>query len=229
MPSDSKRGGVVVGLVRALRRAFCAVAWLPLVAWAAPSTPTPTSAPPCHKPLYLTFDTGHMGVAPLIAEVLQRHQVKVTFFAAHEPTQEGDGSLGSHWAAWWRARAAEGHAFASHTFDHVYWQADAADGRFDVRPSAGPNKGQRQRWTAQDYCADITRARERLQALTGVAALPHPGARHRQPCCEPPKLAGMTTWGGRPADFWVTSCPATAIPMHSCCDNRLSASAAVTF
>ena len=59
----------------------------------------------CAKPLYLTFDTGHMGVAPLIAQVLQRQQVRVTFFAAHEPTQEGDGSLGEHWAAWWRARA----------------------------------------------------------------------------------------------------------------------------
>ncbi|MFY7913269.1 MAG: polysaccharide deacetylase family protein, partial [Rubrivivax sp.] len=35
----------------------------------------------CRKPLYLTFDTGHMAVAPLIADVLARHQVKVTFFA----------------------------------------------------------------------------------------------------------------------------------------------------
>jgi peptidoglycan/xylan/chitin deacetylase (PgdA/CDA1 family) len=65
-----------------------------------------------------------MGVAPLIAEVLARHQVKVTFFAANELTREGDGSLGDFWAPWWKARAAEGHAFASHTFDHVYWRAD---------------------------------------------------------------------------------------------------------
>jgi len=79
-------------------------------------------AAPCSKPVYLTFDTGHMGVAPLIAEVLNRQHVKVTFFAANEPTQEGDGTLGEHWAPWWRARGAEGHAFASHTFDHVYWR-----------------------------------------------------------------------------------------------------------
>jgi peptidoglycan/xylan/chitin deacetylase (PgdA/CDA1 family) len=122
--------------------------------------------------VYLTFDTGHMGVAPLIAEVLRRHQVPVTFFAAHEPTQEGDGSLGTHWAPWWQARAREGHAFASHTLDHVYWLADAPAGQFDVRPSAGPHKGQRLRWTARQYCEEITRARERLQALTGVPALP---------------------------------------------------------
>jgi len=49
----------------------------------------------CERPVYLTFDTGHMGVAPLIAEVLQRQQVRVTFFAAHEKTREGDGSPAS--------------------------------------------------------------------------------------------------------------------------------------
>ena len=58
----------------------------------------------CKKPLYLTFDTGHMEVAPLIADVLRRQQVQVTFFAAHEPTKQGDGSLGEHWSQWWRAR-----------------------------------------------------------------------------------------------------------------------------
>ena len=38
----------------------------------------------CDKPVYLTFDTGHMGIAPLVAEVLKRQDVKVTFFAAAE-------------------------------------------------------------------------------------------------------------------------------------------------
>ena len=54
----------------------------------------------CEKPLYLTFDTGHMEVAPLIAEVLKRQSVRVTFFAANEPTKVGDGSLGPQWAPW---------------------------------------------------------------------------------------------------------------------------------
>ena len=44
--------------------------------------------------MYLTFDTGHMGVAPLVAEVLKRQGVKATFFAAQERTKEGDGTLG---------------------------------------------------------------------------------------------------------------------------------------
>src|SRR3954468_11083119 len=80
----------------------------------------------CEKPVYLTLDTGHMGVAPMMAEVLRRQDVRVTFFAAHEKTQEGDGSLGAQWAPWWKARAAEGHEFASHTYDHVYWRGDVA-------------------------------------------------------------------------------------------------------
>ena len=126
----------------------------------------------CSKPVYLTFDTGHMEVAPLIADVLQRHQVKVTFFAADEPSKTGDGSLGMHWAPWWKARAAEGHVFASHTLDHVYWRADLPDGRFQVRPSAGPQAGQTQAWTSADYCAALDAASQRLQALTGVAPLP---------------------------------------------------------
>ena len=79
---------------------------------------------PSCKPVYLTLDTGHREVAPLIADVLKRHQVRATFFAANERTKTGDGSLGAYWASWWKARAAEGHEFASHTFDHTYWRAD---------------------------------------------------------------------------------------------------------
>ena len=56
-----------------------------------------TSAQDCKKPLYLTFDTGHMAVAPVIADILARQKVVVTFFAANEKTTEGDGSLGEHW------------------------------------------------------------------------------------------------------------------------------------
>ena len=85
-------------------KAYAARRWRWLTGWLGSSLLATSALADCAKPLYLTFDTGHMGVAPLIAQVLQRQQVRVTFFAAHEPTQEGDGSLGEHWAAWWRAR-----------------------------------------------------------------------------------------------------------------------------
>lgn len=134
--------------------------------------PLQPSASACSKPLYLTFDTGHMGVADLVAQVLHRQQVKVTFFAANERTKEGDGSLGQHWAGWWRARADEGHAFASHTWDHVYWRADLPNGRFQVRPSQGPDAGKTFVWDTPTYCASIAQAAQRLQQLTGRTPLP---------------------------------------------------------
>lgn len=115
-----------------------------------------------------------MEVAPFMADVLKRQGVRVTFFAAQERTKVGDGSLGSQWAPWWRDRAAEGHDFASHTFDHVYWRGDVAGDppRFRMRPSAGPNDGQEAVWDAAQYCAELDRANLRLQEITGKAPLP---------------------------------------------------------
>lgn len=128
----------------------------------------------CKNPLYLTFDTGHMAIAPLVAEVLTRQAVKVTFFAAHERTKVGDGSLGTDWAPWWKARAAEGHEFASHTYDHVYFRGDVAGvvPQFRIQPSAGAAEGQVLIWDAKKYCAQITQANERLLAITGKKPLP---------------------------------------------------------
>jgi peptidoglycan/xylan/chitin deacetylase (PgdA/CDA1 family) len=130
----------------------------------------------CKKPVYLTLDTGHMEVAPFIADTLRKHQVKVTFFAANEPTKTGDGTLGEHWAPWWRERGLEGHSFASHTFDHVYWRADRTGGaqgaQFLVQPSAGSQSGRKLDYSATQYCAQLKASANRLSALTGQPALP---------------------------------------------------------
>ena len=128
----------------------------------------------CDKPLYLTLDTGHMDIAPLVAEVLQRQQVKVTFFAANERTKVGDGTLGQHWAPWWKARAAEGHEFASHTYDHVYWRADlpGAEPTFRMQPSAGAQEGREAVYDTSRYCAQLHQANARLQEMTGKPSLP---------------------------------------------------------
>lgn len=168
------------------------------------SEPLPAGTAPCARPLYLTFDTGHMGVADLIADVLRRQQVKVTFFAAHEPTQMGDGSLGEHWAPWWRERAAEGHEIASHTHDHVYWQADLPQGRFRVRASAGPQKNKVREWDGAHYCQEITRARDRLQAITGRAPLPlfrAPGGKTSPALLRTARACGYAHVGWAPAGF----------------------------
>lgn len=128
-------------------------------------------AAPCERPVYLSFDTGHMGVAPLVAEVLQRQQVRVTFFLANERTRSDGASLDDEWAPWWKARAAEGHAFGSHTWDHWIWRGDAAGG-FSVRPTAGAQAGQTLKVDAAAYCRQLERPLERLQAISGERGLP---------------------------------------------------------
>lgn len=160
----------------------------------------------CAKPLYLTFDTGHMGVAPLIAEVLARQQVRVTFFGAAERTRTDGDSLDDHWAPWWKARAAEGHEFASHTYDHVYWRGDepGAEPRFRVRPSAGPNAGRDFTWSAAQYCADIAKASERLARITGKKPLPlfrAPGGKTSPKLLAAAKACGYAHVGWAPAGF----------------------------
>ncbi|MFY7940444.1 MAG: polysaccharide deacetylase family protein [Burkholderiaceae bacterium] len=118
------------------------------------------------KPLYLTFDTGHMAIAPLVAEVLSRQQVLVTFFLANEKTKTGGSSLDAEWAPWWKARVADGHAFGSHTFDHPVWRADVAGGCV-LKPTAGPPTGQTQTLTTAQYCEQIQRPATWFESTTG--------------------------------------------------------------
>jgi len=170
-------------------------------AWALKGVP---ATPQCKKPVYLTFDTGHMGVAPLISQVLQKHQVPVTYFAAHEKTQEGDGSLGQHWSAWWKAQAVNGHDFASHTYDHAYWRADIDSQNFTIRPSSGEQVGQNLSWRAADYCANLKKASDRLEVMTGRKALPlfrAPGGKTSPALLQAAKDCGYTHVGWSPAGF----------------------------
>lgn len=140
---------------------------------AAPGEPATveTSAATCKRPVYLTFDTGHMGVAPLVADVLKRQRVPVTFFLANERTQPvgerpAGASLDEHWAPWWKAMATQGHDFGSHTWDHLVWRKDTPQG-FTFRPTAGPRKGQSVNLTAEQYCEELSRSARRFEMMTG--------------------------------------------------------------
>ena len=160
----------------------------------------------CGKPLYLTIDTGHMEVAPLMADVLRRQQVRVTFFAANERTKTGGSSLDNDWAPWWKARADEGHEFASHTWDHAYWRGDlpGIEPRFRIRPSAGAFEGREFTWDAKRYCEEVTRAAERLQDITGRKPLPlfrAPGGKTSPKLLAVAKSCGYEHVGWSPAGF----------------------------
>ena len=180
------------------------------------AVPQAASAPAaCAKPLYLSFDTGHMGVAPLVAQVLQREQVKVTFFLANERTLTGGTSLDEQWAPWWRARAAEGHAFGSHTWDHGSWLADHDDGRIDLRPSQGLMAGQRMTMTPAAYCAELKRPAERFAEMTGQTMLPlfrAPGGKTSPALLQAARACGFRHVGWSPAGFLGDELPSDKYP-----------------
>jgi peptidoglycan/xylan/chitin deacetylase (PgdA/CDA1 family) len=160
----------------------------------------------CKNPVYLTLDTGHMDVAPMMADVLRRNKVKVTFFAANEKTKTGNGSLGNEWGTWWKAVAADGHEFASHTYDHVYWRGDIKGVKpaFRMRPSAGAFEGREFTWEPAKYCEQIKHAAERLKDFTGKATLPlfrAPGGKTSPRLLEAAKACGYAHVGWAPAGF----------------------------
>ena len=68
------------------RRAVAALTALLAAAVAIPAGAQGAAAS-CEKPVYLTFDTGHMGIAPLVAEVLKRQRQ-----SAHGGTQRAHPS-----------------------------------------------------------------------------------------------------------------------------------------
>ncbi|WP_438998681.1 polysaccharide deacetylase family protein [Variovorax beijingensis] len=192
MPSASSRTGRTAALVIALA--------------AVPAAWAQQQGASCEKPVYLTFDTGHMGVAPLVADVLKRQSVRVTFFAAAERTQTDGDSLDSHWAPWWKARAAEGNEFASHTYDHAYWRGDlkGVAPSFRIKPSAGALAGREFTWSAAEYCANISKASERLALITGKKPLPlfrAPGGKTSPRLLAAAKACGFEHVGWSPAGF----------------------------
>ena len=168
----------------------------------------------CERPVYLTFDTGHMAVAPLVAEVLTRHEVKATFFLADERTRTGGSSLDDTWAPWWKARAAEGHAFGSHTWDHDVWLADTAAG-LRVKPTQGPAAGRARVLDAAAYCAELQRPAERFRAMTGAdmgSIFRAPGGKTSPALLHAAARCGWTHVGWSPAGFSGDELPSDHYP-----------------
>ncbi len=146
------------------RSAVCTVAaTLALPASAAASGPCPDG----REPIYLTFDTGSQSQAMLIHDVLKKYGVRATFFLANEKTVRGDWSLDPSWASYWKTLAEEGHAFGTHTFDHVYYRGDAGAHDVKVKPQFGAHAGQTMNWDNTQYCAELDRVAKRFDDLTG--------------------------------------------------------------
>ncbi|MEY4767072.1 MAG: hypothetical protein RI907_3745 [Pseudomonadota bacterium] len=193
-----------------------------------PALAGPSVAATCARPVYLTIDTGHMGVAPLIAEVLARQQVKATFFLANERTQAvGERPAGStldeHWATWWQGLAAQGHDFGSHTWDHLSWVADTATG-FRFKATAGPQAGQILSLTPQQYCAELARPAQRFQAMSGQAMraiFRAPGGKTSAALLRAAQACGWSHVPWTPAGFLGDELPSDRYPNQALLDKAL--------
>lgn len=157
--------------------------WLPALLLATVvggASAAPVAPSQCRATVYLTFDTGNQSQAELIAQTLKRHQIRATFFLANEKTMRGDYALDPSWAPYWKARVADGHAFGSHTFDHVYVVRDLVGGRMEMKPQFGAEAGTKVVWNAARYCDEIERVAQRFHSLTGARLDPFwraPGGR----------------------------------------------------
>lgn len=183
--------------------------------------PFATFAQACAKPVFLSFDTGHMGVAPLVADLLKRFDARATFFLASEPTLTGGTTLDDEWAPWWRARAAEGHDFGAHTWDHDIWLEDLppdADGkvtRFKVRTVAGINEPKLRELSAAQYCESLRRVDLRFQQMTGRALAPifrAPAGRASKALLAAAQACGYAHVGWSPAGFLGDELPSDRYP-----------------
>ncbi|MGE3925668.1 MAG: polysaccharide deacetylase family protein [Lautropia sp.] len=173
------------------------------------------SAGTCRGTVYLTLDTGSMRHAEPIAAILRRHQVRATFFVANETTEAGDGALDPRWRDYWRARVAEGHAFGSHTFDHVYFSRAGAAGRVAARPQFGAGAGRLASWDAVQVCAEIDRADARFRALTERPLdrlWRAPGGRGPAVLFEMAENCGWRHVGWSPAGFLGDELPSDRFP-----------------
>jgi peptidoglycan/xylan/chitin deacetylase (PgdA/CDA1 family) len=123
----------------------------------------PVAAATCKGAVYLTLDTGHMGPAEEMVVVLKKHDIRATFFLSNEKTQRGDTSLDPSWAAFWKARADEGHAFGSHTWRHWYFRGDAG-GKVSYVPW-GAKSGEK--LDQAGVCAELKKSEDVFRQMTG--------------------------------------------------------------
>ncbi|GLC95906.1 polysaccharide deacetylase [Cupriavidus sp. TA19] len=175
---------------------------LPSALQAADATRAAAKACPAGT-LYLTFDTGSMSQAQLIADTLRRHKIRATFFLANEPTVRQDSSLDPSWAPYWKSLAADGHAFGTHTFDHVYLRGVRA-GQVTMRPQFGGQAGKDMVMDAAGFCRELRRSVDAFRDMVGAEMMPlwrAPGGRTAPQTLQWAEQCGFRHVGWAPAGF----------------------------
>jgi len=164
----------------------------------------------CSGTLYLTFDTGNMRHAELIAETLAKHKARATFFVANEKTLRGDNALDPAWAPYWQARVAEGHAFGSHTWRHGSFRQDQGKlTRYRLMDGTTENLD------GEAICAEVRHSDYRFKELTGRPLDPlwrAPGGRTTPLTLKAAQACGYRHVGWAPAGFLGDELPSETYP-----------------
>ncbi len=174
----------------------------------------------CSGTLYLSFDTGNMRHAELIAETLAKHQTKATFFVANEKTLRGDHALDDSWAPYWQARVAEGHAFGSHTWRHGSFRGDNGKlTRYRLM------NGRTENLNADAICEEIRQPDARFKELTGRALDPlwrAPGGRTTPLTLKAAQVCGYRHVGWATAGFLGDELPSESYPNRLLVDRAVN-------
>jgi peptidoglycan/xylan/chitin deacetylase (PgdA/CDA1 family) len=117
----------------------------------------------CDKPVYLTFDTGTMSQAELIAKTLKEENIHATFFLANEATFRGDHSLDPSWGEYWRRLSGDGHVFGNHTWSHHFRPRDLPGEKVEVTSV----KGEKVILDQTKFCADFKKVEDAFTRDTG--------------------------------------------------------------
>jgi peptidoglycan/xylan/chitin deacetylase (PgdA/CDA1 family) len=168
----------------------------------------------CRGTVYLTLDTGNMAAAEQIAAILRRHEVLATFFLANEKTPRGDSSLDTSWAAYWKARADEGHAFGSHTWRHGRLLADDPAG-IRYRPQFGDDAGRTILLSPEALCDELRRVDTTFRSFSGRgldAIWRAPGGRTTPKSLAAAQGCGFAHVGWAPAGFLGDELPSEKYP-----------------
>ncbi len=174
----------------------------------------------CSGLLYLSFDTGNMRHAELIAETLAKYQAKATFFVANEKTLRGDHALDDSWAPYWQARVAEGHAFGSHTWRHGSFRGDNGKlTRYRLM------NGRTENLNADAICEEIRQPDARFKELTGRALDPlwrAPGGRTTPLTLKAAQVCGYRHVGWATAGFLGDELPSESYPNRLLVDRAVN-------
>jgi peptidoglycan/xylan/chitin deacetylase (PgdA/CDA1 family) len=174
--------------------------------------------------LYLTLDTGHMTPANAIADILQKHQIKATFFLANEKTQAGGTSLDDAQKPFWQRLVNEGHAFGSHTWDHYYFRGDVGADKVSYVPW-GKSLSAGRTLDRAGVCAELQKSEDRFREMTGRGfdgIWRAPGGKTTLRVIEFAQSCGYTHVGWADAGFLGDELPSEKYPNQSLMETALS-------